>query len=306
MAGLVALGLLLRWGRTPEQIITVPALEIPATPNSTPEAVPQAAIANPLWRFTDARDPERGIAPGVTVAPDGAIWIVDGATSGFQIFSPEGQLIGHWGIAGEDDGEFTFAAGDSNVMGAVAFRSDGGFYVADSGNARVQQFTSSREFVRSWGGLGQGDGQFSRPIDVDVDAQGNVYIVDADRDEILKFDADGSFLLSYGGSGSEPGQFQDIAWGTLDAEGNFWVADPGNDRIQQFSADGAFLREIGSRYRNCHRRRHPARWTASGCLRCSRHASSSRILKTRGSWCCPRKVCRLEPSGRTCWMPPWR
>lgn len=249
VTAIVALGLLLRWGRAPEQVIVVPAVEVPvaepATPSATPE-VTSAEVAKPLWRFTDARDPKMGLAPGVAIAPDGNIWITDGVESGFQIFTSDGQLVDRWGRAGNGDGEFNFAATDQNALGAVAFRSDGGFYVADSGNARVQQFTADREFVRAWGAFGQGDGQFSQPIDIHVDAQGNVYVADAVRNDVQKFDADGAYLLTFGGFGSGPGLFNGIGWGDFDAQGNLWLPDAGNNRIQQFSPDGAFLREIGS------------------------------------------------------------
>lgn len=248
LAGVVLLGFLLRWGRMPEKVIVVPAVDIPMTELATPQATPDtsvAPIATPRWRFTDARDPAMGVAPGVTVAPDGSIWVADGVSSGFQVFSPEGQLIDRWGSAGHGNGEFSFAVADSNVLGAVAFRADGGFYVADSGNARVQQFTPDRAFVRSWGGFGRGDGQFAQPIDVDVDAQGNVYVTDLIRNDVQKFDPAGGYLLTFGGFGAEPGQFTEIGWGALDAEGNFWAPDTGNDRIQQFSPGGVFLRAMG-------------------------------------------------------------
>lgn len=241
-------GLLLPWRQAPEQLIAVPAIDVSpaqvATP-ATPDATVAQAIAAPRWRFTDARDPAMGVAPGVTVAPNGNIWVTDGVSAGFQILSPEGQLIDRWGSAGQGDGEFVFAAADSNVLGAVAFRPDGGFYVADSGNRRVQQFTANREFVRAWGGFGQGNGQFAQPVDVDVDAQGDVYVTDLIRNDVQKFDADGAYLLTFGGFGAGPGHFQEIGWGALDAQGNFWAPDSGNHRIQQFAPDGEFLRAIG-------------------------------------------------------------
>ncbi|MEK7275089.1 MAG: hypothetical protein AAB110_07520 [Candidatus Desantisbacteria bacterium] len=40
------------------------------------------------------------------------------------------------------------------------------------------------EFVTKWGGQGGGDGQFSYPFGVDIDANGNVYVTDAGSNRI--------------------------------------------------------------------------------------------------------------------------
>ena len=59
------------------------------------------------------------------------------------------------------DGQFTAPAG-------VAVASDGSVYVTDSGNHRIQKFTSEGVFVSKWGTEGTGDGQFIQPATVAV------------------------------------------------------------------------------------------------------------------------------------------
>jgi hypothetical protein len=55
----------------------------------------------------------------------------------------------------------------------------GHVYVADSGNNRVQKFTTNGEFITRWGNEGVGDGQFKGLHDVSVDSSGEfVYTVE--------------------------------------------------------------------------------------------------------------------------------
>ena len=55
-----------------------------------------------------------------------------------------GVFAGKWGAPGTGDGQFNQPVG-------VAASPDGGVYVADSGNHRIQKFTSDGVFVTKWG-----------------------------------------------------------------------------------------------------------------------------------------------------------
>jgi sugar lactone lactonase YvrE len=105
----------------------------------------------------------------------------------------DGASAGDWGTSGSDPGQFTFVF-EGNGFGAITFRPDGGFYVADSGNNRIQQFDASRKFVGSWGGFGTDDGQLISPIDIAIDGQGRVYVECDVRHDIQVFDPDGKFI----------------------------------------------------------------------------------------------------------------
>jgi DNA-binding beta-propeller fold protein YncE len=223
-------------------------IEAPATPRATPEGSPRARTAPVqfVWRLEDAENAKLGLSPQIAVAPDGNLWVVDGARDGFQIVSPGGELIERWGKPGTDPGEFSFQRDVINGLSSVAFRPDGGFYVADSQNRRIQQFTADRGFVRAWGSFGQGDGQFVDPVGVLVDAAGNVYVMDDRRNDVQKFDGEGNYLLKFGGVGTAEGQFNTVGWGAVDAGGNLWIPDGGNDRVQRFAPDGSWQWSAGS------------------------------------------------------------
>jgi outer membrane protein assembly factor BamB len=204
-----------------------------------------AAPGEFLWRSEGGSEPFNEVT-NLVIAPDGNLWVPDNGNSQFQIFAPDGTHLESWGEAGSEDGQFDFTRPDGEGLSSLAFAPDGGFYVADSNNSRVQQFDAERKFVRAWGGRGSGDGQFVEPIDVDVDAEGSVYVIDNRRDDVQVFDSEGNFLFAFAGHGSEEGQLDNSSWGAFDPEGNYWVADQDNARVQQFAPDGTFLRSISS------------------------------------------------------------
>ena len=71
----------------------------------------------------------------------------------------------------------------------------------------VLVFSTKGEFLRSWGGEGEDDGQFRYPATIDIDAAGNVYVVDVLNARVQKFDAAGTHLLTIGELGGKAGTF---------------------------------------------------------------------------------------------------
>ena len=152
-------------------------------------------------------------------------------------------FIKKWGIQGSGDGQFVYPHG-------IAIDSSGNVYVADSGNSRIQKFTSDGTFIREWGsgGTGTGDGEFYEPTEIAIDSSGNVYVSDFAINRIQKFTSDGTFIRKWGTQGSGDGQFgypgpMGIA---VDSSGNVYVADFANSRIQKFTSSGTFITKWGT------------------------------------------------------------
>lgn len=147
-------------------------------------------------------------------------------------------------------------------------------YVADTGNARVDQFSSAGTFIRAWGygvtdgttnalqtctvtcfaGLsGAGAGQFTTPTFVAVDnsiglSQGDVYVGDTGTNTVSKFSASGAYVSSNNGSGATTpiaGPFGPLAGIAVDTGGNLWVYD-GNANMFEFAQDGTFVTDWNS------------------------------------------------------------
>jgi len=119
-------------------------------------------------------------------------------------------------------------------------------FVADAANFRIVKFTNTGTLIKSWGGVGLGNGQFNVPIAVATDSSGNVFVADQANNRIQKFTNTGTFIRKWGTPGTGNGQFQG-PWGVaVDSSGNVFVADRVADRIQKFTNTGTFITKWGS------------------------------------------------------------
>ncbi len=94
------------------------------------------------------------------------------------------------------------------------------------------------EFILQWGSNGAGEGQFSGPHGIEVDADGNVYVVDTGNNRIQKFTSDGMLLMTWGSLGAGDGQFNHPHGVGIGPKGNLYVSETGNNRVQKFKSDG--------------------------------------------------------------------
>ncbi len=88
-------------------------------------------------------------------------------------------------------------------------------------------------------------GDFSRPTNVAVDADGNLYVSDTFNNRVEIFDADGNFIRTFGKAGDGPGYFARPKGIAIDADGHIWVADAVQNRIQVFDQEGNLLIYMG-------------------------------------------------------------
>jgi hypothetical protein len=144
-------------------------------------------------------------------------------------------------------------------------------YVADPGNARVDEFEANGTFVRAWGwgvadGLpsfetctlvcqrgiaGSGAGQFTTPVFVAVDnSTGDVYVGDSADNVVSKFTAAGVLVGSWGtggqldGSSTGAGSFGSLAGVAVGSgAGTLYVLNA-SSRMFEFAQDGSFGSEF--------------------------------------------------------------
>jgi len=135
---------------------------------------------------------------------------------------------------------------------------DGFVYIADSGNHRVQKFTTDGEFVAAWGGPSTIETEagvprgFNEPWDVAVAPDGTIYVADTWNHRIQKLDAEGAPVTAWGLFGQygpdDPlgqGAFYGPRGVVIGPGGRVYVADTGNKRIQVFEPDGRFTFQWG-------------------------------------------------------------
>ncbi len=236
VGGFVARGALLRWPTAAEHPAIMPAQE--GGPGPSAAAPP---TVEEVWETHGGPDLPLFHPFGVTIAPDGRVWVSDGSRGQFQIFAPDGTFIEAWGTPGSGNGQFSFKGG-----GEVAFDATGNIYVADADNFRIQKFSPDRTFLTAWGTKGTGAGQFLSPMFITAAPDGSVYVTDDQRNDIQRFDADGRFLNTIGEPGSGDGQLNAPGGTAIDRDGSVWVSDYNNNRLAQFAPDGTFLRAWGS------------------------------------------------------------
>jgi len=168
---------------------------------------------------------------------EGRIYVGDGVTGSVTAFAPDWQRLF---LLGQGEGEFLMP-NDIAIDSAT-----GNVYVADSKADLVKVYSSSGEFLWSFGGLGSGDGQFNFPVGIFINSTANeVLVVDQFNFRIQIFDLNGNFLFCFGAQGNTPGKFnmpQDV-W--VDGQGRIYVTDTFEGRIQVLDRNGAFIGYIG-------------------------------------------------------------
>ena len=113
--------------------------------------------------------------------------------------------------------------------------------VSDSGNHRVQVFSSDGTYLRSFGEEGNRQGQFQTPSGIAFGTNDNIIVGESGNQFIQIFNGEGKYLshfCSNSSSTKSPGL-------SLDSDGNIIVPDCQNKLIKIFSLGGQLLRTIG-------------------------------------------------------------
>ena len=167
-----------------------------------------------------------------------SVIILVGVTPAFASTSSSHPFLLKWGESGlNSPGKF------SNPQN-IAIDSKDNVYVTDLGNKRVQKFSSSGAFLKTWGSSGSEPGKFSSPSGITT-TNDAVFVVDSQLHKVQKFDHEGNFILQWGIQGSNPGEFLLPNGIASDKNGMVFVVDTGNHRIQKFDSDGNFISSFG-------------------------------------------------------------
>ena len=205
------------------------------------------------WTASSAKEGHFDHTQDVAVSDDGFVYVVSPINNRIQKFTSAGQFVAQWGtVSGEG------CQAPNSPVGAFCSPTDltvdgnGFVYVADSGNQRIQKFTSDGDFVRTWGQQGSGDGDFdsvdvNTSLGVAIDPTDSfVYVADVLNHRVQKFTTDGVFVSKWGNFGTGQSQFNRPSYVTVGNDGFVYVLDALNARAQKFTADGQFVIEWGS------------------------------------------------------------
>jgi hypothetical protein len=181
--------------------------------------------------------------------------------------------------SGSGDGQVSLASNSGVAVNGTSHD----VYVADTGNHRVDQFSSSGTFIRAFGAdvggpgvntctsgcvagtPGSGPGAFTTPALIAIDnsptsaSQGDVYVADAGDNLVSKFDASGNLIATWGtggqldGSTATNGPFGSPVGVAVDVSGGLWVFTAApffTGEMFEFAQDSSFVTDWNSQQGN--------------------------------------------------------
>lgn len=111
---------------------------------------------------------------GLTLDNRGRLVVADRAGHHIWIFTPDGDLLSHFGWEGH-------APGDLYLPYGVAVNAEGQIVVSESGNHRVSVFMDAGHLVQCYGEEGSDVGQFQCPMDICLVSNNKVVATDRDN-----------------------------------------------------------------------------------------------------------------------------
>jgi len=125
----------------------------------------------------------------------------------------------------------------------VAVNQRGEIFVADTFNARIQKFAADGTFLRTWGRMGKGPGEFLMTGylgGITCDNRGHVYVRETDGGRIQKFTEDGGHVATFARRGTKPGEL-DEGYGAVMIGDIFYAVDTFESRVQRFTPEGKLI-----------------------------------------------------------------
>ena len=133
-------------------------------------------------------------AHGITIGPDGTLWLTDDLHHTIRQFTPEGKCLL---TIGDPDTPSPLQGGkpfNRPTHVAISPRT-GDVFVSDGyGNSRVHKYDPKGRHLLSWGEPGTDPGCFNLPHNIATDAAGLVYVADRENHRVQIFDPNGGYL----------------------------------------------------------------------------------------------------------------
>jgi len=166
---------------------------------------------DPIIEFDMSGKPIKSFGAGLFVSPhgltidkNGNLYVADyqgkpGKGRVVYKFNQDGKILmtlGTPGVAGSGPNQFS-------EPNEVAIAPNGNLFVADGHSARpdsaarIVKLSPDGKFIKAWGKLGTGPGEFKLPHTLRFDAEGRLWVADRQNNRLQVFDQEGTFLAEY-------------------------------------------------------------------------------------------------------------
>lgn len=235
-----------------------------------------------IFRYIAGTSEASIVAPyGVSLDADGRLYVVDTFLHCVHVFDAKGNkystfpadrttLASPVDIAIDDQSGFIYVT-DSKQKVVKAFNDHGKKIVTEFGKNTFERPTgiavnhSTSELLvvdtlqskvfrydlasltqkGTFGGNGNGNGQFHYPTHIFVTSAGDIIVSDSLNFRVQVFSPEGMFMNTFGGMGQMPGTFSRPKGVAADSDGNIYVVDALFDNVQMFDKNGRLLMAFG-------------------------------------------------------------
>ena len=164
----------------------------------------------------------------ITLLADNQLLVTDTGNHRMQLLDRNGNFV-------QQVGSFGNQLGQMNEPVGISQGPDGSVFLADTWNARIQQFTPELFAINEWPvAAWEGTSINNKPYTA-VDSAGRVYVTDPEGFRVLVFNPNGTYLGRFGNFGTDANNFGLPNGITIDAQDNVYIADSGNNRILKFA-----------------------------------------------------------------------
>lgn len=182
-----------------------------------------------FWRMPDT---EFGKPVGLSIHPDGRIFVADTHYHRVLIFNRDGRQLDSFGHEGMGDGEFQLPTD-------VAFDARGFIYVSEyGGNDRITKWSPQLEFVTALAEQPIVGLRVNRPAGIAVDRKQTLWVADACNHRLVRLSLDGTVLGVFGSFGEKPGEMRYPYDLSISADQTIMVCEYEGNRLQWFDNDG--------------------------------------------------------------------
>ena len=182
---------------------------------------------------------ELGKPVGLSVHPDGRVFIADTHYARVMIYDRDGELLDSFGESGTGPGQLTLPTD-------VAFDAQGYIYVSQYHEAdRITKWSPQLAYVGALGVEPINGEPLRRPSAIVVDDEQTLWVADACNHRLIRFSLDGEVLSWFGEFGKEPGQLRYPYDLCVTPEGTLLVCEYEGNRLQWFDKQGQSLRTWG-------------------------------------------------------------